>query len=109
MGEPLLEVRDLCVDYVSAGGEVRAVDRVSFAIDPGEVLGLAGESGSGKSTIAQAIIRILQPPAVITGGTIRLRGRDVLSMTQPQLRALRWRGVAPPMPSAVSALKPVVP
>src|SRR5258705_1071659 len=108
MGEPLLEVRDLCVDYVSAGGEVRAVDRVSFAIEPGEVLGLAGESGSGKSTIAQAIIRILQPPAVITGGSIRLRGRDVLSMTEPELRALRWRDVALVMQSAISALNPVL-
>ena len=108
MGEPLLEVRDLCVDYVGAGGVVRAVDRVSFAIEPGEVLGLAGESGSGKSTIAQALVRILQPPAVITGGTVRLRGRDVLSMTEPELRALRWRDVAIVMQSAISALNPVL-
>ena len=108
MGEPLLEVRDLCVDYVGASGEVRAVDRVSFTIEQGEVLGLAGESGSGKSTIAQAIIRILQPPAVITGGTVRLRGRDVLAMTEPELRAVRWRDVALVMQSAISALNPVL-
>jgi peptide/nickel transport system ATP-binding protein len=108
MAEPLLEVRDLCVDYVGAFGEVRAVDRVSFTIEQGEVLGLAGESGSGKSTIAQAIIRILQPPAVITGGTILLRGRDVLSMTDAELRAMRWRDVALVMQSAISALNPVL-
>jgi peptide/nickel transport system ATP-binding protein len=104
VAEPLLEVRDLCVDY----DDVRAVDRVSFTIEPGEVLGLAGESGSGKSTIAQAIIRILQPPAVITDGTIRLRGRDVLEMTEPQLRAMRWSEVALVMQSAISALNPVL-
>ena len=108
MTEPLLEVRDLCVDYVAAGGAVRAVDRVSFTIERGEVLGLAGESGSGKSTIAQAIIRILQPPAVITGGTIRLQGRDVLAMTGSELRAVRWRDVALVMQSAISALNPVL-
>ena len=108
MTEPLLEVRDLCVDYVGASGEVRAVDRVSFTIEQGEVLGLAGESGSGKSTIAQSIIRILQPPAVITGGSILLRGRDVLSMTERELREVRWRDVALVMQSAINALNPVI-
>ncbi|HEY5948691.1 MAG TPA: ABC transporter ATP-binding protein [Kofleriaceae bacterium] len=108
MGEPLLEVRDLCVDYVGAAGQVRAVDRVSFSIGQGEVLGLAGESGSGKSTIAQAIMRILQPPAVITGGTIQLRGRDVLAMTERELREVRWRDIALVMQSAISALNPVL-
>ncbi|MBC7974573.1 MAG: ABC transporter ATP-binding protein, partial [Myxococcales bacterium] len=101
-------MRDLRVDYVGAAGRVRAVDRVSFAIGPGEVLGLAGESGSGKSTIAQAILRILQPPAEITGGSIRVRGRDVLAMTEAELREVRWRDVALVMQSAISALNPVV-
>jgi peptide/nickel transport system ATP-binding protein len=104
MSELVLEICDLCVDY----GDVRAVDRVSLAIEPGEVLGLAGESGSGKSTIAQAIMRILQPPAVITGGTIRVRGRDVLAMTERELRAVRGRDVALVMQSAISALNPVL-
>ncbi|HVK77326.1 MAG TPA: ABC transporter ATP-binding protein, partial [Kofleriaceae bacterium] len=107
-GEPVLEVRDLCVDYRSAAGAVRAVDRVSFTIKAGEVLGLAGESGSGKSTIAQAIIRILQPPAAISAGSIHLGGQDVLAMDEPALRAVRWREVALVMQSAINALNPVL-
>ena len=66
--ESLLDVRDLSVRYLTARGQVRAVDKVSFNVQPGEVVGLAGESGSGKSTIAHALLRILHPPAVITGG-----------------------------------------
>ena len=60
-------MRDLRVAYLTTRGPVRAVDGVSFAIQPGEVVGLAGESGSGKSTIAHALLRILHPPALITG------------------------------------------
>jgi peptide/nickel transport system ATP-binding protein len=108
MAEPVLEVRDLCVDYVGPAGAVRAVDRVSFAIAPGEVLGLAGESGSGKSTIALSLLRILPPPAEITGGAILLRGRDVLAMRDRELREVRWRDVALVMQSAINALNPVL-
>jgi len=106
--EPLLEVRDLCVDYDGAAGAVRAVDRVSFTVGAGEVLGLAGESGSGKSTIAQAIVRILQPPGAITDGVVRFAGRDVLDMDDAALRRFRWREVAVVMQSAVSSLNPVL-
>src|SRR5438046_1766875 len=74
---PLLEVRNLHVRYLSPRGPVRAVDGVSFSIAPGEVFGLAGESGSGKSTIAHAIMRVLRPPAVITAGEVLIKGDDV--------------------------------
>ena len=74
----LLEVNDLYVEYRSPRGPVQAVDGVSFSIAPGEVFGLAGESGSGKSTIAQALMRLLRPPAVITGGQVWLKGKNVL-------------------------------
>jgi peptide/nickel transport system ATP-binding protein len=76
----LLEVKDLRVEYLSPKGPVRAVDGVSFSIGPGEVLGLAGESGSGKSTIAHALLRVLRPPALITGGEVYFKGKDVLSL-----------------------------
>src|SRR6476620_886127 len=72
--DSLLEVRDLRVEYLSPKGPVRAVDGVSFSIGPGEVLGLAGESGSGKSTIAHALMRVLRPPAIITGGEVYIKG-----------------------------------
>ncbi|WP_437604516.1 ABC transporter ATP-binding protein [Sorangium sp. So ce834] len=89
-------------------GPVCAVDNVSFDIAPGEVLGLAGESGSGKSTVAMAIMRLLRPPAVITGGRVLFAGQDVLSMTEEQLRAFRWRKMALVFQSAMTALNPVL-
>jgi peptide/nickel transport system ATP-binding protein len=104
----LLDVRDLRVDFLTPRGPVRAVDGVSFAIQPGEVLGLAGESGSGKSTVAHAITRILHPPAVITGGEVHFQGRDVLAMRDAELTSFRWREVSMVFQSAMNALNPVM-
>ena len=72
--QPLLSLQGLTVDYVGDRGDFRAVDDVSFDIGRGEVFGLAGESGCGKSTIAFAITRLHKPPAQITGGGILLNG-----------------------------------
>ena len=107
-GSPLLDVRDLRVDYLSPRGPVRAVDGVSFAIQPGEVFGLAGESGSGKSTVAHALIRILPPPAVIAGGQVLVQGRNVFDLSDDELEAFRWRDVAMVFQSAMNALNPVL-
>jgi peptide/nickel transport system ATP-binding protein len=104
---PLIRIEDLKVEYLSGRGPVRAVDGVSLAIRPGEVVGLAGESGSGKSTIAQAILRILQPPAIITNGRVEFNGRDILSMNDEQLKEFRWRDVSMVFQSAMNALNPV--
>jgi len=101
-------VRDLCVEYVTPTGPVRAVDRVSFEIGRGQVFGLAGESGSGKSTAAMAAMRLLQPPAVITGGEVHYEGRDVLAMGEDELRAFRWKEIALVFQSAMNALNPVL-
>jgi len=109
VAEPLLSVRDLCVDYVTDAGPVRAVDRVSFDLERGEILGVAGESGCGKSTVAQALLRILPPPAVITGGTARFEGRDLLALGEDELRELRWKHISMVFQSAMDALNPVVP
>lgn len=104
----LLDVRDLYVEYETNRGPVRAVDGVSFTIAPGEVFGLAGESGSGKSTIAHAILRLLHPPAVITGGQVLFNGEDVLEMPQERLEAFRWRDVSMVFQSAMNSLNPVM-
>ncbi len=108
MNGPLLQVKDLCVDYVSERGPVRAIDRVTLDVMPGEILGVAGESGCGKSTLAKAVMRILPPPAIITGGKVVFDGHDVLSANEEQLRALRWRDMSMVFQSAMNALNPVV-
>ncbi|CAL4859411.1 MULTISPECIES: ABC transporter ATP-binding protein [Microbacterium] len=108
MSAPLLEVDDLTVEYVTDTRVVTAVDRVSFTIGEGEVFGLAGESGCGKSTIANAVLRLLRDPAVIAGGSIRFRGTDVLALTAQELRAFRWRQVAMVFQSAMNSLNPVM-
>ncbi len=104
----LLSVRDLRVEYLTPTGPVCAVDGVSFDIGRGEVLGLAGESGSGKSTVAQALLRILRPPAVITGGQVLFEGEDVLAMSEARLRELRWRKVSLVFQSAMNSLNPIL-
>jgi peptide/nickel transport system ATP-binding protein len=106
--KPLLSVRDLRVEYLTPTGPVCAVDGVSFDIGKGEVLGLAGESGSGKSTVAQAILRILRPPAVITGGQVLFEGEDILDMSEERLRQLRWRKVSLVFQSAMNSLNPIL-
>src|ERR1700726_1170491 len=77
---PVLDIRDLSVVYRTPAGDVRAVDQVNLALHAGEVVGLAGESGSGKSTLAYGACRLLRAPALITGGSVRYRGRR---MAQP--------------------------
>jgi peptide/nickel transport system ATP-binding protein len=108
VAEPILSVRDLCVDYVSSDGPVRALDHASLDLMPGEVVGVAGESGCGKSTMAQAILRILPPPAVISGGQVIFEGRDLLAMDEGALRRIRWERIAMVFQSAMDALNPVL-
>ncbi len=105
---PVLEVRDLTVEYRGENRTVVGADRVSFTIGEGEVFGLAGESGCGKSTVAHAIMRLLREPAVITEGSVRFCGRDVLAMSDDELRSFRWRDVAMVFQSAMNSLNPVM-
>jgi peptide/nickel transport system ATP-binding protein len=106
--DELLSVDGLRVEYLTARGPVVAVDGVSFAIRTGEVFGLAGESGSGKSTAAHAILRVLNPPAVISGGRVTFRGRDVFGMDDRELEQFRWRDISMVFQSAMNALNPVM-
>ncbi|HYE49269.1 MAG TPA: ABC transporter ATP-binding protein [Azospirillaceae bacterium] len=108
MTTPLLSVRGLCVDYATSDRLVRAAHEVSFDIGPGEVLGLAGESGSGKSTVAFAVARLHRPPAFVTGGTVMLDGTDVLALEGEDLRRWRWRHLSVVLQSAMNALNPLL-
>jgi peptide/nickel transport system ATP-binding protein len=105
---PLIELQDLVVEYALAGRPVRAVDNVSLTVHAGEIVGLAGESGCGKSTAAHAILRILRPPAEIVSGRILFRGEDAVQMSEEELRRFRWRHVSLVFQSAMDALNPVL-
>ena len=109
MTNPVLSIRDLNIDYVGAETDFHAVKNVSFDIAPGEFFGLAGESGCGKSTIAFAISRLHRPPALIRAGSrIVVDGRDVMALSDDELRRFRWREVAMVFQSAMNSLNPVL-
>jgi peptide/nickel transport system ATP-binding protein len=102
--ESVVELRGLSVAY----GDVVAVDGVDLTIGAGEILGLAGESGCGKTTIANALMQILRPPARISGGSIFYRGEDLVQLGTEELRKHRWRNVSMVFQSAMNALNPVM-
>jgi peptide/nickel transport system ATP-binding protein len=104
----LIELDDLVVEYVESERRVRAVDHVSLTIREGEIVGLAGESGCGKTTTGNAILQILRPPAAVTGGRILFRGQDLTTRSKEELRRYRWRNVSMVFQSAMSALNPVL-
>ncbi len=107
--ENLMEVRDLTVDYVGEHSIARAVNAISFDIGKGEVFGLAGESGCGKSTVAFALARLTRLPGLVSGGTVRFEGDDVLQFGAARLKAYRWRETSFVFQSAMNALNPVIP
>jgi peptide/nickel transport system ATP-binding protein len=106
--ELLLELRQLVVDYEVPGKRVRAVDHIDLQIHAGEIFGLAGESGCGKSTTGNAILQILREPARVSGGEIRFRGENLLDKSREELRHYRWRNVSMVFQSAMNALNPVL-
>jgi oligopeptide/dipeptide ABC transporter ATP-binding protein len=104
---PLLDIRNLNIQFATASGMVTAVRDVSFQIGAGEVLGLVGESGSGKSVSSLAILRLLPPQARITGG-IRFRDEDLLNLPLPRMRHIRGAGISMIFQEPMTALNPVM-
>lgn len=106
---PLLEVRNLSVNYTTMRGVVKALDRVSFDLDENETIAVVGETGSGKSTIAKAIVRVLEENARITGGEVIFEGVDVLKLSEEEFRrSYRWVKVAMVPQGSMNSLNPVL-
>ena len=91
MPEPLLEVSNLTVDYLTGETDVRAVRDVSLTIHAGEFLAIVGESGCGKSTLLFAVAQLLSPPAELVAGKVIFKGKDMVSLSKGELRHVRWR------------------
>lgn len=108
MTAPILEVKDLRVYYHTPRGPVKAVDGVSFHLEPNMRLGLVGESGSGKSTMALALMRMIKPPGKIESGQVLLDGQDLVKLSPDQMRGVRLSQIAMIPQGAMNSLNPVV-
>ena len=106
--EPVLQVEDFAVYYDTPRGPVKAVDGVTFALRAGERLGLIGESGSGKTTMGTALLRLNRPPARIVRGRVLLNGRDLLAVPERELARMRLGEIALVPQGAMNALNPVM-
>ncbi len=106
--DEVLDVRNLRVHYEVGGGDVIAVNGVSFTVRKGETVGLVGESGCGKTTTAMAVLRLVQPPGRIKGGQVWVNGTDMVSLNEGELRQVRWREVALIPQGAMNSLNPVM-
>ena len=104
----LLEITDLSVSFQSIYGTIPVLDRVSLAIQPGETIGIVGESGSGKSVTAQSVLRLLDRNAVYTGGSIRFRGREILSLKEKEIQVLRGKKIGMVFQEPMTALNPTM-
>ncbi len=103
----LLDVENLTIEFPTRRGTLRAIDGVSFAIDPGEVLGVVGESGAGKSLTGAAIIGLLEPPGRVAGGRIMLDGKRIDDLSQERMRAIRGRQIGAIFQDPLTTLNPL--
>jgi len=104
---PLLEVRNLIVEIPSRRGTLRALDDISFSIEPGEVLGVVGESGAGKSLTGAAIIGLLEPPAHVAGGQVLLEGMRIDNLAHEQMRHIRGKRIGAIFQDPLTSLNPL--
>ena len=106
--QPVLEVKDLKTYFFTEEGVVKAVDGVSFAVQKGRTLGLVGESGCGKSVTAMSITRLISPPGRIAGGEVLLNGRNLTTLSEQEMRAVRGAQIAMIFQEPMTALNPVL-
>jgi oligopeptide/dipeptide ABC transporter ATP-binding protein len=108
MGAALLEIRDLSVQFFTYQGVVRALEGVSLSVAQGEILGLVGETGCGKSVLARAVLRVIaDPPGKITAGRVLFKGRDLLALDRRQMRRIRGNEISMIFQEPMSSLNPV--
>lgn len=103
----VLTVENLSTFFKTEKGIARAVENVSFSVEEGEMLGLIGESGCGKTTVAQSILRLIEFPGKVVAGSVHLNGRDLLKASDSELNSLRWKDLSVIPQSAMNALNPV--
>ena len=104
----LLKIKDLVVEYRTDGGVIHAVNGFNLTLDRGEALGLVGETGAGKTTVARSILRILpDPPAKVCGGSIEFEGEDILSLSESRMRKIRGNKISMIFQDPMTALNPV--
>lgn len=106
--ESILKLKDITVEFKLRRGILRAVDKASLDVHNGEILGIVGESGSGKSTLASTVLNIVSSPGEITSGQILYNGKDLLGLSDRELRQYRWRDVAMVFQAAQNSMNPVI-
>ena len=105
----LLEVNELAVEFATAGGRVQAVNGISFAVEPGEIVAIVGESGSGKTAAALSVLGLIpQPPGRIVGGRASFQGEDLLQLGEEKLRQIRGRRISMIFQEPMTSLNPVL-
>ncbi|WHY32068.1 ABC transporter ATP-binding protein [Cytobacillus firmus] len=103
----VLSVESLSTYFKTDKGIAKAVENVSFTLDEGEMLGLIGESGCGKTTVAQSILRLIEYPGKVVSGSVFLNGKDLLKASEKELYSLRWKEISVIPQSAMNALNPI--
>ncbi|RKX90235.1 MAG: ABC transporter ATP-binding protein, partial [Spirochaetes bacterium] len=107
MEQPILEVKNLSIDYPISIGTVEAVRNVSFLLQKGESIGFVGESGCGKSTLGLSLLRLLRPPGKVVGGEMLYHGKDLLTLKEEEMRRLRGNNIAMVFQNPLTSLDPL--